>query len=69
MSTLGHIFYLSDKVIIIWADPIAHLMHYELNYHQFQRLIVDTPIHVYLDIYWDHHVNVCEMFWCLATIS
>ena len=69
MSTLGRIFYLNDKVIIIWADPIAHLMLYELNYPQFQRLIVDTPIHVYLEIYWDHYVNVCEMFWCLATIS
>ena len=47
MSTLGRIFYLNDKVIIIWEDPIAHLMLYELNYPQFQRLFVDT--HVYLD--------------------
>ena len=53
MSTLGRIFYLNDKVIIIWADSIAHLMLYELNYPQFQRLIVHTPIHVYLEIYWD----------------
>ena len=59
MSILGRIFYLNDKVIIIWADPIAHLMLYELNYPQFQRLIDDIPIHVYLEIYWDllfgHH--------------